>query len=259
METKELLEKLAKKYPKPGWVFIPNVRNSTGFPGTLRTADAIAMGLWPSRGLHLHGFELKISRSDWMRELKDPEKAEEISQYCDFWWLVLSEEKLIEPGEVPATWGIMIANGRGGAVKVIREATQRANPIVPPWFLASLLRSATEGTVPEAMIATRLEEEFERGKQSNQWEITQARMGQENAEKAVAEFEKVSGIKIDGWGAGRLGYAVKLVLAALESKDSLVRDLKWKRENMADLLKKFDGAITALEGGAVAEEVPEVL
>ena len=39
-----------------------------GFAGGGRYADAIAMNLWPSRGLAVHGFEIKISRGDWQRE-----------------------------------------------------------------------------------------------------------------------------------------------------------------------------------------------
>jgi hypothetical protein len=39
-------------------------------------ADAIARHLWPSQGLELIGFELKVSRSDWLREIKDPYKCE---------------------------------------------------------------------------------------------------------------------------------------------------------------------------------------
>jgi len=32
------------------------------------------MDLWPSGGLEIHGHEVKVSRSDWLRELKEPEK-----------------------------------------------------------------------------------------------------------------------------------------------------------------------------------------
>ena len=55
MTTPELLAKLAKKYSSPGFAFLSQVRNQTGYSNTrdpIRTADAIALGLWKSRGFH---------------------------------------------------------------------------------------------------------------------------------------------------------------------------------------------------------------
>jgi len=51
--------------------------------------------LWPSRGLHLMGFEIKAGRGDWLRELKDPGKAEGIAAYCDQWWVVAPAEVIV--------------------------------------------------------------------------------------------------------------------------------------------------------------------
>jgi hypothetical protein len=45
-------------YSQPEHVLIPQVRNGTGFTST-RTADAIAMVVWPSRGFALTGIEIK--------------------------------------------------------------------------------------------------------------------------------------------------------------------------------------------------------
>ena len=47
------------------------------------SGDAVIMSLWPSRGLELHGVEIKVSRADWKREAADPAKAEAIAAYCD--------------------------------------------------------------------------------------------------------------------------------------------------------------------------------
>lgn len=44
---------------EPEWVFIPEF----GIGSDNRRADAFAMGLWPSRGLQLHGFEVKVNRA----------------------------------------------------------------------------------------------------------------------------------------------------------------------------------------------------
>jgi hypothetical protein len=58
---------LAARYCAPAWAIFYEVANATGANGS-RYADAVAMSLYPSRGLELHGFEVKKSRWDWVRE-----------------------------------------------------------------------------------------------------------------------------------------------------------------------------------------------
>ena len=99
--TEELRALLRKKYAAPEYALFEEVRNGTGFSRSVtRSADALAYSLWPSRGLELHGFELKISRSDWQRELLKPAKAEALQQFCDRWWVVAPVD-LVQPGELP--------------------------------------------------------------------------------------------------------------------------------------------------------------
>ena len=52
-----VFEALKTRYNSPEYCLLPQVRNSTGYSSKVRTADAIAMSLWPSRGLTLTGFE----------------------------------------------------------------------------------------------------------------------------------------------------------------------------------------------------------
>lgn len=73
-----LLTLLAKRYPDPEYALLTQVADQTGWRS--RIADAVAIGCWKSRGLYIHGFEIKVSRSDWLFERKHPEKAETIGQ-----------------------------------------------------------------------------------------------------------------------------------------------------------------------------------
>ena len=52
-----VFEALKTRYNSPEYCLLPQVRNSTGYSSKVRTADAIAMSLWPSRGLTLTGFK----------------------------------------------------------------------------------------------------------------------------------------------------------------------------------------------------------
>jgi hypothetical protein len=101
----------------PRYVLAEHVRNYCGFAGyrtttPLRTADALAVDLWPSSGNAIHGFEVKVSRSDWLTELKDPEKAEAFRPYCDHWWLVVPDATIVRD-DLPAGWGLLAVVGAG--------------------------------------------------------------------------------------------------------------------------------------------------
>jgi hypothetical protein len=145
--SSDLCDALRKHYDAREWALLFNVRNTTGASSAVRCADAVAMNLWPSRGLEVHGFELKVSRSDWLAEKKRPEKAEAIAGYCDRWWLVVSDEAIVQLGELPPTWGLLhIVRGR----LVVKVEAPRLEPrLLDRRFIASMLRSAMRGTDDE--------------------------------------------------------------------------------------------------------------
>ena len=120
-----LVDLLRERHPSGEWAFFEQLANGTGSHAN-RWADAVAMNLWPSRGMALHGFEVKVSRTDWKKELSQPEKAEEIAQYCDYWWLVVSNGALVAPGELPDGWGLMAYTTKGGkpTLEVIVQAAK---------------------------------------------------------------------------------------------------------------------------------------
>ena len=181
-EARDLVELLAVRYPAPEWAFFPQARNSTGYVS--RTADAVAMNLWPSRGMELHGFEVKVDRGDWLKELKSPEKATKIQQYCDRWWIVAPKE-IVGPAELPSTWGLLLANS--GHLRCQVEAPKLQAVELDRGFVAALLRNAASlNTVSE----NRLKEEFERGvKHGKTWP----------GESAVADLiEMKASIEEDG-------------------------------------------------------------
>lgn len=153
-----MLDLLATRYSfdsgnGPRYVFAEHVRNEAGFGGydldqyratgkrtTLRTADAIAVDLWPSAGNPVHGFEVKVSRSDWLCELRDPTKADAIRRFCDHWWLVVSDAAIVRD-DLPEGWGLL-AVGRDGKLRQRRSAPSLEREPMTPSFTASLLRAS---------------------------------------------------------------------------------------------------------------------
>lgn len=235
----DVLKALSVHFSAPQYAFIPHVRNGTGFNQQIRTADAIAMSLWPSRGLHLHGFEVKVDRSDWLRELRNPAKADDMFDYFDFWSLVVSDRAIVAEGELPPTWGLIEAREK---VRVVVPAPLFANPhTLDRIFLAAILRRATETFLPDAQ----LKEEFERGRKAGlQDKREEKHYVLERLQGQVAEFEKASGIQIaDAWNLGTVGEAV-LILRSLTPK-AIEERLDGLRKTFAIALAQIDAVRAA--------------
>jgi hypothetical protein len=103
-----------------GGIFAPGI----GSPDGHRVADAIWQSTTRSGGLLLVGHEIKVSRADVAVELADPSKAEAWMQYCDKWWLTVSDPDLVEGFDIPDSWGIMSppSGRRKRSMTIIKEA-----------------------------------------------------------------------------------------------------------------------------------------
>lgn len=174
MKEAEVFAALKKKYKGLEWALLRHVPDQTGY-GKKRTADAIAMNLWPSRGLAIHGFEIKVDRRDWLSELHNPEKAEAIARYCDYWWVIISDEGVALVEEIPETWGLQVVTGSG--TRVLKEAAKndRAPASVSREFLAALLRraEASDETVDKAVLAEAEAAAFRRGQEDTREQAEQ--------------------------------------------------------------------------------------
>jgi len=244
---------LARRYQPPAWALLAQVGNGTGWHHN-RWADAIAMGLWPSRGLDLHGFEIKSYRTDWLRELKNPAKAEDIASYCDFWWIVAGGKGLVDLAKdpIPASWGVLELDGRG-LVQVKAAERRKATEIDRP-MLAAILRRSSEHMTPKASIKTQIEtareEGIETGKQlreSNSGE-TALRLKADGLERRIADFEKASGVLIEDWRGERQGRAFKLAIAITELQgDHRLVTAEREMDNALASIKRTRGILAGTE------------
>lgn len=145
MKTPELLQLLSDfrwHLGKGEWALLTDVPNSTGYDGR-RRCDALAMNLYPSAGLGLHGFELKVSRNDWVRELRQPDKATELQRFCDRWWLVAGDDSVCPNArDLPDTWGMLVArDGPEGMRLVIDRPAPALSPVpLDRGFVAAIVR-----------------------------------------------------------------------------------------------------------------------
>jgi hypothetical protein len=216
MRAADVRAALTRKFCAPEWAIFYEVGEGTGARGG-RYADAVAMNLWPSRGCELHGFEIKVSRSDWLHELKQPDKSDPVQRNCDRWWVVTPAD-IIKPGELPPTWGHYVVKGNGLNVATMAPQLERSE--WKPPFLAALLRRAHEHAaasirngINEAMASERAAIEGEiRKRVEHALEVRREAEG--SARKQLERIMEASGFGADSsrwFDADGFGRAAKFV------------------------------------------------
>lgn len=236
------------------WAFIPHVRDAAGHNSS-RTADAIAMALWPSRGLVLHGFEIKTSRSDWLRELKNPAKAEVFATLVDYWWLAVADANVVAAGELPEGWGLLVA--KGGRLVCLQDAAPLhpgvrvpgAKPLPESFgrsFLAALLRGAVNNHLAPEEVQAKIDYALARHKLEMEHRQETIATLRGRLDKFKETFGVALGDEDDVWRYGgrpasEVGAALRLVLdgdADLERHHEQLRHLLQAAERLAKDLRK---------------------
>lgn len=96
----------------------------------------------------IHGFEVKVSRSDWLTELADPTKAEAWAQHCHYFWLVASDKSIVR-GDLPVGWGLLVPHG--SSLRAVTKPVRR-DPL--PMTLAATISLARAVQKTEVAMAT---------------------------------------------------------------------------------------------------------
>lgn len=194
-EEKSVYEILRNRYPVAEYSLLQEVSDKAGFYRS-RSADFIIMSLWPSRGLGLTGIELKSSRADWLSEKKKPEKAENIFQYCDYFYLLTSGDNIAHIEEIPETWGWL--NIKGGRIMTVKESP-KLNPVnISRHFLAALLKRASDKSnyTRTDSIQHRIDAAKEEGINQSKREVEQLKSKLDDAKKIMSEFSDSYGIDL---------------------------------------------------------------
>lgn len=249
-------DQLRARYPAPEWAIFFEVANGLGLANR-RYADAVAMSLFPSRGLDVHGFEVKTARGDWLRELKDPTKADVIASYCDFWWLVAGDEKVASKDEVPRAWGLLVS--KDGELRQVKKPERLKPKAIDRAFMGAMFRRADEWATAQlkndARVVAAREEGYKQGEEARDWRNSQAVDELKGLKERLEEFEKASGIRIDKWNSGNIGEAVKKFMYS--QKADVVEDIErvagWIEGTAKDLRERVE----IIRKGRAAIAAPE--
>jgi len=127
------------------YAFLTHVR--TGAAWDQQEIDAVVVCLWPSDDHELLAFEVKCSRTDWLREIRpDISKSERTRSLCDSFTIV-APANVVSLGELPQGWGLIHAwrDSESGAVRLKQHTAptpRSGNDTIARSFLVAMLRAA---------------------------------------------------------------------------------------------------------------------
>ncbi len=135
---------IAIKYGAEKWagrhaVFF-ELRDGTGIYAG-QSMDAFVMDLWPSGKLSRYAFEVKISRSDFLHELKQPDKRKWAMDISNEFWFVCAPG-VAKPEEIPEDCGLMVCSKNAKNLRRVTQAKYREAIDLDLIQVAAIMRSA---------------------------------------------------------------------------------------------------------------------
>jgi len=130
----EVLRALQARHdPGKGWVFMVEAPMDIG--GGHHAVDAWAINCFASQKHRRVGYEVKVSRSDFLGEMKQAKKTERSARFCSSFYFACPEGVLL-PADVPDPYGLCVVRGNG-RTRIVKKSTLPA--CEPTWGLVGRL------------------------------------------------------------------------------------------------------------------------
>ena len=140
-----ILEALKGRHPASEWIFLPELRIGTGYGrNSEQRIDAWAMHTWPSKNYSRTAYEIKVSRADFLKEIKQPLKRRRALLLSNMFFFAVPAD-LVKPEEIPEDCGLVYVTGN--KAKVVLDAPWHEGA-PPTWnFMASVYRAYNLGGI----------------------------------------------------------------------------------------------------------------
>lgn len=244
----DLFNALTVRYDAP-WVLKREVTLNT------RRIDVVAFGMPGSTGCRIIAFELKVSRSDWLRELANFRKSEAWMAEADAFILVTTPG-IVQPGELPARWGHLEFTGKQLRTKAHAEYRDHRGEMSRELAMR-IIRSAHLET-KEIVFRERAKMEHDAREkikaqleESQQRETHQLREELASARKELAAIYEAFGVQRRIWDSdARLLRCIGMLADALEKggQRHVQKVLANLRDEFADKAQRMTAALEALRG-----------
>lgn len=140
LRSSDIVAILKKKYQHHGWLVITELRRSPGWVDD-RTIDVFVLHQWPSEGFKRIAYEIKVSSSDFTREIKNPRKRKSFREISNEFYFI-APVGVIDADKIPTDCGLIEVTPEGKLVKAIDSPWFESNP---DWnIVAALVKRALE-------------------------------------------------------------------------------------------------------------------
>ena len=146
---KALVARYTGKSYAQEWIVLFEVRTSTGYTRDSARAfkdaegrfiDAVVLNCWSSKNYKRIAFEIKVSRNDFMNEVKDPYKRLKGTIFFDEFYFI-APTGVIPKDLVPKECGLMECNDEG-LIRIVKPAPSNEPPPFSNTMLLSIIRRA---------------------------------------------------------------------------------------------------------------------
>lgn len=162
MKAQDIVNALRKKHNTNHgneWAFFDELRVGTGYKyfdyekgeyepfNPEQRIDAWAINLYRSNNFKRLAYEIKVSRSDFLNEIKNPDKRRQALELSNQFYFV-TPKGLLSKEEIPEECGLIEVSD-DGETKTVKKAVHRETDGLVWQFLCSIARRAdmAEGTV----------------------------------------------------------------------------------------------------------------
>lgn len=156
----DIRDRLDARYDGNEWMRFHELRECAGFnAGTgIRTIDFAALHKWSSKNHSLICVEIKMTRSDFRRELERPEKSSSWREMANEFWFA-APRGVVDPAELPVGTGLLETHG-DGLRKTRAAAFNRCAPGPNPDTFVMMLRHQQSSYEPRIRELKHLNAEF---------------------------------------------------------------------------------------------------
>lgn len=247
--TKAILKTWNLDSFRPRYITAVQVNNGAGFAYG-RTIDAIVFDTWPSSGLHFHGLEIKVTKTDLRRELQNTQKFAEFAPYLDLFSIV-APKGIADLKLLPPKWGLYVMTDEGtlrARRKPLMLHDEGKRKTISRTMSAAFARALVVRSLSNEATIAAYEDGMESGKNELAYELKVANKTLESLRDTVAAFEKESGITIVSWRGKEIGQIVHMILnGGLERKIRYAPNVRKLGEQMLKLADEMDELQEALK------------
>ena len=260
MSSQSIEQLIEQRHQPPEWVGMRELANGTGSDhhgsrAHVRRADVVAFNCWPSSGMLRVAYEVKRSRSDFTRELANPDKHMWMEKYFHETWFAC-ENGVARLDEIPETWGLVVRTKNGTMLRKQKAARRREPEDLPQSIWLSAIRNVHDSfrslktrtyqfegrEIGQAEIEAKVSDALDVEREGLQRAKDRAEAAQATARNAVGPLEELKRLT-RGWGRLSNGEVitredVREWFEAMKTKayEDLRGDLKKAHESLGRIL-----------------------